>query len=234
MARNIYGIISTLFSAAAFRSYVAKRQGIGFDRRYGTDTFASFPLSAMNGVDGGLLDHAVQYEVSAIPKFKRAMSVLRRAGMNDPGQYSFIDVGSGKGLIVMLAAREAFKGVYGVEMAPALHEIAGNNVRIFEGQGASRCPIVLSCGNALTYQWPDGNVIVYLYNPFDEELTSEFIDRIVLEAGHGDRNVYVVYVNPVHKSLFERVSALRSVYSDSTLSVYEYIADALNAGREER
>jgi hypothetical protein len=234
MALNLYGIISTLLSTAAFRSYVAKRQGIAFDRRYGTDTFTSLPLSAMDGVDGGLLDHAVQYEVSAIPKFNRAMSSLRRAGMDDPGQYSFIDVGSGKGLIVMLAARQAFKGVYGVEMAPALHEIAGNNVRIFEAQGASRSPITLSCGNALTYQWPDGNVIVYLYNPFDEELTSDFIDRIVMEARRGDRRVSVVYVNPVHKSLFERLPAFRPIYSDRTLCVYEYIADALNAGREER
>lgn len=234
MALNLYGIISTLFSTAAFRSYVAKRQGIAFDRRYGTDTFTSLPLSAMEGVDNALLDHAVQYEVSAIPKFKRAMSALRRAGIGETGQYSFIDFGSGKGLIVMLAAQQAFRGVHGVEMAPMLHEIARNNVRSFEGQGASRAPITLACGNALTYPWPDGNVIAYLYNPFDEELTNRFIDRIVIEAGRSARRISIVYVNPVHKALFDQVAAFRPVYADGTLSVYECVSDVVNPEREAR
>ncbi len=234
MARNVRGILGTLFSAAAFRSYLAKREGLGFDRRYGTDTYSSLPLSAMDGVDGGLLDHAVQYEVSAIPKFRRAMSALQRTAIDDPSQYSFIDFGSGKGLVVMLAAQHAFREVHGVEMAPVLHEIAKRNVGILEGQGASRAPVTLACGNALTYAWPDGNVVVYIYNPFDEELTSRFIDRVLGEAGRRERKVSIVYVNPVHKALFERVPALRAVYSDGTLSIYEYVGGNIGADREAR
>jgi hypothetical protein len=232
MARNFYGILSTLCSAAAFRSYLAKRLGTEFDRRYGTDTYASLPLSAMDGVDMGLLHHAVQYEVSAIPKFQRAMAALVGAGMNDPGQYDFVDFGSGKGLVVMLAAQRAFKKVYGVEMAPVLHEVALENVRIFQEKGGDRSPIALSCGNALTYPWPDGNVIAYLYNPFDEELTAKFIDRLLEEAARMRRKVAVVYVNPVHQVLFERNGGLRLTYSDGTLCVYEYVGGITECSQE--
>src|SRR5690242_7561706 len=89
-----------LVSPAFWRGQLAARAARAFDARYGTDTIARLPVAAMEGVPPALAAHAVHYEASAIPKLQQALSaVTRTLGSRLPG-FAFVDVGSGKGLVV--------------------------------------------------------------------------------------------------------------------------------------
>jgi hypothetical protein len=175
----------------------------------------------MADVDQELARHAVQYEASAIPKFRRAMRALTRQIGHALQSYTFIDFGSGKALVVMLASRYPFKQVCGVEMSPALHEIAQTNVRQFAARRSLCAPVQLTCGDALAFAWPEGGIVAYLYNPFDETLTARFIDRLTAETAATNRSIYVIYVNPAHRALFEANPAFHAIYQHVSLCVYQ-------------
>lgn len=226
MPRNYAGILSTLFSPAAFRSYIAKRQGLEFDQRHDTDTFAPMPLPEMSGVDHSLIAHAVQYEVSSIPKIRRALKSIARAATEGIETFSFIDVGSGKGLVTMIASLLPFRRVIGVEMSPALHEIAAENNRRFRARVRVRSEITLVCADALRSSWPEGNLVFYLYNPFDEAFTIRFIERLKEETSGSPREVILAYVNPLHDYLFQADGLFRQLFSDGTLTVYCLLYDS--------
>lgn len=226
MSRNVTGVLMTLFSPVAWRSYLAKRAGQQFDRLHGTNTTVNMAVAAMSDVDPRLASHAVDYEPSAIPKFRRALAAVQRALRDRLHEYSFVDFGSGKGLAVMLASHLPFKHVYGVEMSPALHAIAQSNLQKFSTRTPRHAPVTLECADALAYPWPDGHVVAYLYNPFDAELTARFIERLVGESERGQRDVVVAYVNPVHRELFDGHGSFREIFGNPRLVVYKHLRHA--------
>lgn len=218
---NLAAAMGSLLSPTFWRSQLAKRQAQAFDRRYGTDTRARLDVADMKDVDPELARHAVHYEASAIPKFKRALNVIARRLGRNLRDYSFIDIGSGKGLVVMLASRWPFKAVYGVEMTPELHRIAGENVRAFRAREPNAAPIELRCMDALRFELPAANLVVYLYNPFDAELTARFLEKLERTRSDTSAPLLVAYINPLYRDLFETGDGFRTLYADHALAVYE-------------
>ena len=60
----------------------------------------------------------------------------------DLGRFDFIDFGSGKGRVLLVASHYPFRQVIGVEFSPELHEIAQENIRRYQSP-ARRCQAVL-------------------------------------------------------------------------------------------
>jgi SAM-dependent methyltransferase len=218
-------LLAPLLTRRFWRGKLAQWQSRAFDRRHGTDTAAQVPLTAMPDVAAELAAHAVHYEATAMPKLKRALGFLR-AHLGDalPG-YSFVDVGSGKGLVVMLASLLPFREVCGVEMSPGLHAIAQSNVRKFRSRHPGAAPIELRCGDALCARLPAGNCVVYLYHPFDAHMIARLLERLG-EAGASGSGLVVVYVNPVHRELFDRQRRWRRVFDDGSLCAWAFDAAA--------
>lgn len=217
--------LASLASPAFWRAQIARRKALAFDRRYGVDTRMKVPVEEMQDVDATLARHAVHYEASTIPKFERAMNVIRRRLGPALNGFTFIDVGSGKGLVVMLAARLPFRAVIGVEMTPELHRIAQANIRLFEQRAKFGAPVQLACMNALEFPLPASDLIAYLYNPFDEDLTQRFVQRLEAAACEHKSRLLVAYINPVHRRVFAARARFSPLLDDPALVVYEYLAD---------
>ncbi len=90
-----------------------------FDTQYGTDTARSIPVGSL-GIGGRSYTHAYQYEPSPVEDFVAILDSLPICFE----QYTFIDIGSGKGRIILAAARWPFKEIIGVEISEILHNIA--------------------------------------------------------------------------------------------------------------
>jgi len=218
MTRRLQAVLGPLVSRAFWRATIAARQARAFDRRHGTDTVERVPVAAMRDVPIALARHAVHYEPSALPKLRRALRVVvRTLGPRLP-EFAFVDVGSGKGLVLMLASRQPFKQVLGIEMAPDLHAIAERNL-VRSGAGAGAVPVRAVHGDALQVDLPPGHLVVYLYNPFDETVLEPFLRRLDAAAAEG-REVLVVYVNPQHAQLLDDPQRFDPVFQDPHLSVY--------------
>jgi hypothetical protein len=219
MMRRVQSLVMPLVTPAFWRATLAGREARAFDRRYGTDTVRRLPVAAMRDIPDDLARHAVHYEASAIPKFRAAMRAVRRALGSQLSQTSFVDVGSGKGLVVMLASQQPFREVVGVEMTPELHVIAEQNGRRFRAAGGARAPIRLVQGDALTFDFPPGDLVVYLYNPFDEVLVRAFLDRLDAAAADG-RDLILAYVNPRHRALLEAAGRYQELFDNGAVAVF--------------
>ncbi|HEX8388619.1 MAG TPA: hypothetical protein VF636_06350, partial [Sphingomonas sp.] len=160
----------------------AAREADGaFDRRWGTDTSGRVMLSGLD-VDAARARHGVHYQASSGEALSRAVLAL---GV-DPAAHGFVDYGSGKGRIVMMAAEIGFARVEGVEFSPELCRIAEANVRRFMAAGgAKRAPRIVHA-DAGAHRPAAGPLFAYLYNPFGPPVIDEVMDRLEEHAAGGD------------------------------------------------
>lgn len=77
----------------------------------------------------------------------------------------FVDLGCGKGRVMLLAARYPFRRVIGVEISEDLSATARRNVAARRAR--LRCPAVeVITADALDYRIPDDATVVYIFNAF--------------------------------------------------------------------
>lgn len=115
-----------------------------------------------------------------------------------------VDIGSGKGRVVVQAARHyRFGRVIGVELSPDLTAQARANVE--RSRRRLRCPDVelVTC-DALAWEPPADLTIAYLFHPFPGEVFSQLVRRLAAFVDARGRPLRIVYVNPVEH---ERVMA---------------------------
>ena len=126
----------------------------------------------------------------------------------------FIDYGSGMGRVVYQAAAwYPFKRVIGVELTPALTQVAQRNID--RNIDRLRCrDVELVTADALEYPFPDDVTVVYFNNPFHGEVFRTVMERVVASQSRRPRRLLVVYANPREEAVlyelgFRRVRALR-------------------------
>ena len=106
------------------------------------------------------------------------------------GAYTFVDMGSGKGRVLLFAAQAGFRRAVGVEFAEELHATAAANARIASEHGLSIEPVL---GDAGTYGFPDEPLVVFFSNPFHEPVMVCVIANLTASYERRRRPVVVVY-----------------------------------------
>ncbi len=187
-----------------------------FDWRHSVETVSRVAVADLHDIDARLARHAVHYEATSIRKFERALAAV---GARADG-FTFIDLGSGKGRVLMMAALRPFRRVIGVELSRALHDNAVANVARFAARNRDAAPIECICDDASAFELPEGNLLVFLYNPFDANLLVKVRDRMLAATGGQPRQLCVVYVNPLHHALFEQGDCFERVHRDASFAVY--------------
>ncbi len=109
----------------------------------------------------------------------------------DPLTTTFIDVGCGKGISLLVASRYPFKKMVGVEFSRELCRIANQNIENYRGSRASTNAEVL-CMDATEYTFPNGKLIVYFYNPFDKPVMEEVLHNLSISLVTGRNEVTVI------------------------------------------
>jgi len=128
-------------------------------------------------------------------------------------QYTFIDLGCGKGRALLIAAQFPFRQVRGVEFAPDLHAVAEKNVaekniaekNIAVSRGPRRCRDVRAdLADAAEYPVPDGLLVVFLYNSFGGAVMDRVLANLTRSHREQPRDIWVIYWNPREEALFDR------------------------------
>jgi len=89
-------------------------------------------------------------------------------------QFTFIDLGSGKGRALLLASEFPYRRIIGVELLPELHAIARENIRTFQ-EGSQLGRIDLWCGDARQFRFPPEPLVVFLFDPFPEHILEQLM-----------------------------------------------------------
>lgn len=153
-------------------------------------------------------------------------------------RFAFVDLGSGKGRAVLLAARLPFLKVLGVELNPDLHRIAERNLRRFcapeplEPQVRADSVAVVQ-GDAAALEYPPMPLVVFLYNPFQAPVLRRCLYRIRRSLREQPREAWVVYVNAEEESVFSDFPELRRMWEQTfTMHPQDLLADRHNSTSE--
>jgi hypothetical protein len=106
------------------------------------------------------------------------------------GGFTFVDMGSGKGRVLLFAAQAGFGRAVGVEFAEELHATAAANARIASERGLSIEPLL---GDAGAFEFPEEPVVVHFSNPFHEPVMVRVIANLTASYKRRQRPVIVVY-----------------------------------------
>jgi SAM-dependent methyltransferase len=127
----------------------------------------------------------------------------------DLNEYSFVDLGCGKGRTLIVAAQRPFKEVIGVELSPLHCEVAETNIKRYlsDIKKPALCRDVrVSCVNAEDFVFPDTNLLIYMYRPFLGPIFQHVADnlrRFQVVTGH---RVLIAYSCPVEELMLEQYS----------------------------
>lgn len=125
----------------------------------------------------------------------------------DHTRSTFVDVGCGKGLALLLASEFDFQRMIGVEASRELAMIAQNNATRSRSSYGRDLPEIVH-ENAATFSFSDDPLVVYMYFNPTESLLKAIISSLDRSLAASPREAIVVYHIPVHRSLFSEASSL--------------------------
>jgi SAM-dependent methyltransferase len=168
-----------------------------FDSRYGVDTGGvTVPRDPL--IPAELRRAAVPHIASDPAEFAAAMAAVGRAH----AELTFVDIGSGKGRVLLMAAALPFRRILGVEFDASLHRAAAANLRRAAAKGVDVARIELVHGDATRAALPDGPLLIYLYNPFGREVMQRFVAHVRRSLASAARPLFVCYVNPFFEGVW--------------------------------
>ena len=138
-----------------------------------------------------------------------ALRDLPLGGGGDYSQYTFIDMGSGKGRVLFAAAEYPFRNVIGVEFSNALHDDALANLKRYKYWGQRCADIEPVHADAREFEFPDDNLVIYLFNPFGPEVMGRMLANLERSLERHPRHVIVVMLWPDHSDVVERMAIMR-------------------------
>jgi SAM-dependent methyltransferase len=157
-----------------------------FDQRYGVET-AKFvqivPTDSPNFV------HGTRYSPS--PENLVRWSIENSGVV--PEDTTFVDVGSGKGRALIVAAAYPFRRVVGIEYSQELVVLCRQNLSKLGI--ADRCEVV--CADASEFEFPEENLLVFLYNPFDALILRRVLKHLSLLSA----KVRIAQLGPGHDEI---------------------------------
>ena len=150
-----------------------------------------------------------------------ALRDLPLGGGGDYSQYTFIDMGSGKGRVLFVAAEYPFRKVMGVEFSNALHDDAVANLKRYKFPRRRCADIEPVHADAREFEFPDDNLVIYLFNPFGAEVMERMLENLERSLERHPRHVIVVMLWPEHSDVVERMGIMRMYRKTRRHHIYE-------------
>ena len=135
-------------------------------------------------------------------------------------EYTFVDLGSGKGRTLLMASEYPFRKIVGVEVLPALHQIAEENLDRYKSQSQKCFALEALCTDATEFAFPAEPLLVYLFNPLPESGLRRAIARLEKSVVTHPRPVYVLYYNPVLERVLGESAVLTKLSGTTRYSLF--------------
>ncbi len=134
--------------------------------------------------------------------------------------FTFIDLGSGKGRTLLMASDYPFRRILGVELLPSLNQIAQQNLAQYHSD-SQRCFAMESvCADATTFTLPDDALVIFLFNPFPESGLLRSLANLEQSLDAHPRLVYVIYHNPQLETVVNNIGRLKRIAATHQYSIF--------------
>ncbi|MFP5237785.1 MAG: class I SAM-dependent methyltransferase [Acidobacteriota bacterium] len=147
--------------------------------------------------------------------------------------YHFMDLGCGKGRVLLLASELPFRGVTGVELHAGLCASATRNVEHWMRRPRA-CPLVsVVHGDVLDLALPDEPVVLFLFNSFGAEVMRPLVERLVAAAQRRTAPIDLLYLHPDWAEMVASTPGVETLFTgDIPFSREEALADAFSVASD--
>jgi len=183
--------------AFAFSPQGAERR---YDRQLGIDT-AGYIETAELDLNPDAIRRGMPYGATP-PLIAKFLIEKIAAKARD---FTFVDVGSGKGRVLLIAAGIPFRQVVGFEHSAMLNAVAAANIRQFAQAHPDAAPITLATGDAARLPLPDGPLVLFLFNSLGPEAVKDFAAGVKASYLKSPRKIICIYYNTAHPDAFEEI-----------------------------
>lgn len=135
-------------------------------------------------------------------------------------QFTFIDLGSGKGRTLLMASDYPFRKIVGIELLAELHRAAEENIRAYHS-ATRRCPhLEAICMDACDFFFPATPLVLYLFNPLPAPALSRVLQRLEISLAQTPRPVWMVYHNPLLEAALRASGSLEKSGGTAQYSLF--------------
>ena len=175
-----------------------------FDWKYGTDTMRWVDRNAL-ATRSDNRSHSAPFRATKVGPLLQLLDRLKL-----PRDCNFVDIGSGKGRVLLIASQYGFRNVVGIEFSGELCAIARRNVEAYSRKAKPLSLIQVIEADATTYQFQAGDRILFMYNPFDALILAKVVNNIRLSLEENPRRIWLLYNTPLHHEGIKKAALFQS------------------------
>jgi SAM-dependent methyltransferase len=135
-------------------------------------------------------------------------------------EFTFVDLGSGKGRTLLMASEYPFRRIVGVELIAELHRAAEENIRAYHSATQQCTNIESMLVGAADFPFPAEPTVLYLFNPLPESGLRRVIANLERSLSAHPRIVYVLYHNPLLERVLGGSAVLTRICGTQSYSIY--------------
>ena len=163
--------------------------------KYGTNTFIPVELEDLT-ITNGDRKKASHYEAVSFYMLEKLFSAFQKIS----ALTSVIDLGSGKGRMLMVAPHFGFTDITGIDFAKELCEQAIANMKEKEKYFPEIKWRVIN-ENVEDYDIGSQDSVFFMFNPFTEIVLERFLEKLDHSCHEFPRSIYFLYASPQHQQL---------------------------------
>jgi len=180
-----------------------------FDRRYGTNTSGIIYSKDLSISDSKAKHNAIFY----LPAPANVTKYMIASLDVNYEKFAFLDFGSGKGRVLLVASEFPFRKIIGIEISENLHKVATRNLESYNNPEQRCFNFDLRCMNATTFPLPETNIVFHFYHPFLPEVLRPVLQNIGESLEKVPRRIFILYLYHLDyvKSVFAEMPFLNLV-----------------------
>lgn len=160
------------------------------------------------------------YQPTEPSAFHEMLATVKQTTDLDFAEFTFIDLGSGKGRTLLMASDYPFRRIVGVELLPALHRLAEQNLAQYKSDSQKCFSLESVCVDAAEFNFPAGPLLIYLFNPFPEFVLRHVLANLRSALNESPRLALLIYYNPQHADMVAEAGYLQKVAGTHQYSIY--------------
>lgn len=160
------------------------------------------------------------YQPTDPESFHVMLETLKHTSGLDFVDVTFIDLGSGKGRTLLMASDYPFRRILGVELLPALHRLAQQNLAQYKSDSQQCFALESFCVDAAEFTFPAGPLLIYLFNPFPEAVLRCVLANLRRALTENSTTAHLIYYNPQHADVVADAGYLQKIAGTHQYSIF--------------
>ena len=141
----------------------------------------------------GDINKSSPYEAVSYYLLEKLLTAFR----NFSDHNSIVDLGCGKGRVMVVAAHFGFTYITGIDFAKELCKKAEANMEKVQREFPGLKWKII-CNDVLNYNISSSDCVFFMFNPFTKDILEKFLQKTEESLITSPRDIYFLYASPLH------------------------------------